>query len=176
MKKTINTFVCFLALSSIALAEPSQKTFFYGEHYLNNTSEPSRQAESWALCSASYDLSSQLYDEDSAVGKQLSQMANGAEVAIMMSHILSLDSENTTTESFSSNISYGKTLMSELPLTKRTSILAQFEIASDEEKGALVEQLANTTKVCAENSKLQQSYIDMYRDMVRQGLLVIPKD
>lgn len=161
-----------LAFSSASFADT---TFFHGKNHLLDDDNPNRQSESWATCAVSYDLSSAIVGVETAAGKQLAQMANGAEVAVMMTYLVSTLGDKSGSEAFNSNLAYAKVLMKELPETRRTSILAEFELAKRNGKGEeVIKKLASTTELCAKNSETQQVYIDTYREMIKIGLLTVP--
>jgi len=54
------------------------------------------------------------------------------------------------------------------------TLLADLEADSSEGNEAFLSDLGKTIEVCALNTEGQQTYIDLYRDLARSGLLTIP--
>jgi len=168
----------FSAIFSIgAIAEETGASYLDDRLFLE-IKDVNRQAESWAMCAATYDfMAAVLSEAQPARSRQLKDIANGAEMAVIMSMVSDgLDSEMTQ-ERFYSLWTMAKLAGSELPLTRRTMLAADAESSSDK-KGAKVffANLSATMSVCVKNLEAQQMYIDTWRELAKSGLLKLPSE
>jgi len=168
----------FSAIFSIgAIAEETGASYLDDRLFLE-IKDVNRQAESWAMCAATYDfMAAVLSEAQPARSRQLKDIANGAEMAVIMSMVSDgLDSEMTQ-ERFYSLWTMAKLAGSELPRTRRTMLAADAESSSDK-KGAKVffANLSATMSVCVKNLEAQQMYIDTWRELAKSGLLKLPSE
>lgn len=140
--------------------------------------DKNRQAEAWALCSASYTALSQILEKtDPATSKELSQLSNGAQMAVGMTFVaaLSLDDsldDGNAKQKFDASWRYAKIAMESMPDAQKVSLMARLERADTSEKiSDFLEDLSQTVETCIGNSQGQQMYIDMWRDLATSGLL-----
>lgn len=133
-----------------------------------------RQAEAWAMCAATYDyMAGILSDTQPARSKQLSELANGAEVAVTMAIVSDgLDSE-ISQDRFNALWSMAKLSGTELPKTRFTMLAAEAE-ADTGNNAVFLKNLTATLEVCIRNLEGQQMYIDTWRELAKSGLLQIP--
>ena len=128
-----------------------------------------RQAEAWAMCAAAYDATSEVLSESQpGRAKQFSELANGAELAVLISIVWDGLKPDLTPEAFDALWTAAKVAGSELPKTRRTFLLAEAE--------TFFAKLGETVKVCASNLESQQKYIDTWRELAKSGLLQLPSD
>lgn len=168
-----------LLLLILAILVPGTQLFAEeGKSYIDGSisfleiKDSHRQAEAWAMCSASYDLMAELLEESSpARSRQLSDLANGADLAVIISMVANKINDQMTPEKFDSVWTFSKLSGTELPKTRRTMLLAELE--SDTSEGSLnfIANLLKTVEVCAGNLKGQQTYIDLWREIAQSGLL-----
>jgi len=156
---------------------------YSGKSYVDATKsfldikDPHRQAEAWAMCAASYDVMAEILTSTApARAKQLADLANGAELAVIISMIANKLDKDMSPEKFNSLWSFSKISGAELPKTRRTILLAKFE--SDKSEGAVVfvADVSKTVEVCAANLEAQQTYIDIWRELATSGLLQMPAE
>jgi len=140
--------------------------------------DKNRQAEAWAACAATFEIFSEFYANDKPnVSTQLSQLSNGAELAVTMSMVINEINDDIDHVRFGSVWSYAQLAGSEMPKTYRASFLAQLELAnSEEEKEKFFTKLTNTFQICSDNSEGQQFYVDTWRELAKSGLLVTPEE
>ena len=148
--------------------------------------DPNREAEAWAVCTAAYEITAQIYaaEQLTAQAQEIHNLSNGAAVGVamalmwgVMNDLKGTDSE-TAIKRFNSTWDYSKRAMNSLPDAQATRILADQERLAGTNGGAdkFVRKMAATMKVCADNIESQQVYIDSWRELVKQGLLVLPKE
>lgn len=126
-----------------------------------------RQAEAWATCAAVYRIMSNLSDSP-AESTQYNNTGNGAEVAVLMTFMYSVISEdNPEPSKFYSTWEYAKTLMEAMPEAQSATIMADSKY---QETDKWVANLSATLLQCAGNVEFQQAYIDAYRAMLISGL------
>lgn len=152
-----------------------------GKSYVSDTvkildiEDPHREAQAWAICAASYDLLAEILQESSpARAKQLGDLANGAELAVIISIVMSELDADTTPEAFDSIWNFSKLSGGEIPKTMRTTLLADLESDTSSGKSKFLDDLGKTVAVCANNLDGQQKYIDLWRDLAKSGLLKFP--
>lgn len=146
--------------------------------------DPHRQAEQWAICSATFDTLAWLVTEagSPARGQQLRELANGAKVAVAMTFVS--DSMGRISElpadqarpAFASAWRFAQHSMASLPETEVTKLRAEFEAASQAgELEAFVGQLTATMEICGSNGDGQQMYVDLWRELLRSGMVTEPE-
>jgi len=173
MKKLIRIF--FMAAIAASLSSPilaSGKSYVAGAPKIADIEDSDREAEAWAMCAASYDLMAWMLDETNpAKAKQLTERANGAELAVTISMVTSELDEDTTPEKFKRLWEFSKLIGNALPTTMNTSLLADLESDDSEGKDVFIESLSKTVAVCIDNLAGQQMYIDIWRSLAKSGML-----
>jgi len=156
---------------------------YIGKSYVDATKgfleikDPNRQAEAWAMCAASYDVMAEILTSTApARSKQLADLANGAELAVMISMVANKLDKDLTPEKFNNLWGFSKISGAELPKTRRNVLLADFESDNSEGSVVFVADLSKTVEVCASNLEDQQTYIDIWRELATSGLLQMPSE
>ena len=145
--------------------------FLYSDKTIVNYEDVNRESEAWATCAAVYSIVSEVFSSKKALSKQYGDLSNGAELAVIMSHVKDGFTKDISPEKFNSLWLYSKTLGDLIPETRMTIILSEREILGEEGAEKFNEKLINTVKMCQENLDGQQMYIDMWRDLAKSGLL-----
>ncbi len=159
----------------------------FGEPYVDGSKsfleikDPNRQAEAWAMCAAAYDFAAELTaDSKPAHSQKLSEMANGAKLAITMSIVSeglreAANSDNIR-ERFSALWNMGKLAGESLPEISRTQLEVELESTPDGDVSIFLLNLFDTVDVCFRNAKAQQFYTDSWRDLYKSGMLKSPDE
>lgn len=167
-----------VALSLVVFAETSlaSDSFIKTDTEFLAIRDPYRQAEAWAVCSAVYDLYSEILKEDSPnLSLNLNNTARGAKVAIAMSQMgdlflnQNLEAEEILAK-FNTTWATAKMMMDSLPESASAAILGELEMASENQKVVWNQKLEETLAICSDNIKTQQFYIDQWREMMKRGL------
>ena len=169
MRKTI---LLLLAITSQAYA---QDTYLMGETSFRNIMDVNRQAESWGTCAAVYEITATLYEGEPKQVKKFQDLANGAKLSVIMTHVSDSIEKDTSVEAFDATWEYSKTLGDSIPETRKTSILADAEKLGEAGLEEYLLRLAETLKVCASNTDAQLIYIDLWRSLAKSGLLTFDK-
>ncbi|MGI9269879.1 MAG: hypothetical protein ACR2PE_05075 [Porticoccus sp.] len=128
-----------------------------------------RQAEAWATCSSVWNIMAELSSDSKAQAEEYHNLGNGAKMAIVMTFVTSVISEDTFDQKrFNATWRYAKTLMYSMPEVKSTSILADLESKGMD---AWFVDFGATMKHCTDNLESQQYYVDMWRSLATSGLL-----
>jgi hypothetical protein len=174
--KLIKPILVSVSLLSSCFVFAAEGTFLSGDVNFFKINDVDRQAESWASCAAAYDLVATFFPDEPNKAQQYRNFANGAEVAVIMSHVNEATYKDMTPAAFSAMWAYTKTLGDSLSSTRKTSILAEADQADDEVKqNALYKKLGATVNVCTDNLEAQQYYIDAWRDLAKSGMLAVEK-
>ncbi|WP_448548881.1 hypothetical protein [Thalassotalea fusca] len=104
--------------------------------------------------------------------KQLLDLARGAELAIVMAYVSTSISDETSVEQFDAIWKSSKAFSKSVPESMLTSILADAERMPDQDK--LIEKLSESMKVCSDNLKNRQDYIDLWRELSKSCILSLP--
>ena len=168
-----NVLVIVLAFFSIPVFG---QTFLIGNPSFKSINDVNREGESWAVCSATYDIMSELIGADTAQGLQYGQYANGAEVALTMALVSDGLTKSLEPKKFSALWSYAQLAGKEWPKTRMTYILAEGEKSGAKEIDAYITKLGNTMKVCMDNLETQQKYIDLWRELAKSGIVQLPTE
>jgi hypothetical protein len=140
-----------------------------------NIANVNREAEAWAMCAASYDLlSSLLKGSQPAQATYIADLANGAELAVMMAIVSRelLENEDISPAQFTALWSTAKTMMKKLPETSQKFLSAKIEQEGDK----AIPNLATTVKFCSDNQESQQYYVDYWRELSKSGLFQLPSE
>ena len=160
-------------------AEERGASYVDGSKYFLEIKNKNRQAEAWAMCSATYDAMAELLSEaQPARSQELKELANGAKIAVTMSLMSDcLNDPEITPERFNSLWKIAKLLGSELPKTRQTMLAAEAESAAGKKNAKIfIANLSATLAVCFKNLEGQQMYIDIWRELAKSGLLKLPDE
>jgi hypothetical protein len=133
-----------------------------------------RQSEAWGVCAAIFKITASFFPEGDAQKTQLLDFSRGAEVAVIMSHVSDGLAEDTSSEGFDSLWNFSKQLGISIPEARLTAILADEQRLGEKGQDQYINKLSTTMKVCSDNLKGQQMYIDIYRELAKKGLLATP--
>jgi hypothetical protein len=168
-------FITLLVCTSQLYAESNGKPYLDGSKPFLEIQDTNRQAEAWAMCAATYDITAELlFKSNPARARQIKDLGNGAKMAVTMSQVINDLSENITQEKFNAVWVMAKLSMTELPKTRTTMLLAEAE--SNPDKSAFMSNLNATLEVCIKNLEAQQMYIDTWRELAKSGLLQFNKE
>jgi hypothetical protein len=141
-----------------------------------------KQASLWATCAATYSFVAELARKEGQEqqAKFSEDVSRGASVAVAMTYMVKFLSDDTYSEEdkisqFGTRWESAKQLMSALPESRMTYLLAQLEGSSSKESAEFMDKLTETVRVCTDNEKGQQGYIDIYREMAASGMLTSPR-
>ncbi len=168
--KTLKLCIIFFTISftllSPATKADNQDSFIKGSSPFNLIKDVKREAEAWATCAATYEITSQMYAKDKpATSKQLHQHANGSKLSILMAIALKSHHEISSKE-LTSLWEYGQLQVESLPDIQETAILALLEQAEDKKgQDDWLGKLAKTLDICNENAEGQQMYVDAWREL-----------
>lgn len=135
------------------------------------------EAKAWAKCVVTYRFFSEVFSESKpAVSKQYSNMANGANLAIVMSVVSRSMQENQDNFNFPSVWNTAKTTAeSEVELqTNALQVIFETDTREDSMLKLGVELGETNLETCSANATLQQMYVDLWRDLSASGLLSQP--
>jgi len=167
-----NAILLLLAIASHTYA---QETYLVGDTSFRNIKDVNQQAESWGTCVAAYEIATTLYEGDPEQVKKFQDLANGAKLSVIMTHVSDSIEKDTSVAAFDATWAYSKTLGDSISATRKTSILAEAEKLGDKGLEEYLMRLAATLKVCASNTDAQQTYIYLWRSLVKSGLLTFDK-
>jgi len=136
--------------------------------------DSNRQAEAWAMCAAVYNVMSENTEGQPAGYRHLHALRNGAELAVIMSMALDSINSDMTSERYSTLWAKAKLAGSELPKAKLRILAAEAESLSVKGSDKFIDKLTATFNICVSNLEGQQKYIDVWRDMAKNGLLLSP--
>jgi len=137
-----------------------------------------RQAEAWGMCAATYDFAAKIFSEEQpARSQQLSDLANGAEVAVTMAIVSDGLDPEISQDRFNALWSMAKLSGTEIPKTSMTMLTAEAESYADKNtKLVFLENLSATLEICFKNLEGQQVLIDTWRELAKSGLLQVPRE
>lgn len=133
-----------------------------------------RQSQAWGICSAVYKITASFLPEQNAQAKQLLDFARGAELAVIMTHVSDGITKDISPERFSTLWLFSKQLGDSIPETSLTAVLADRERLGEEGQEQFVNKLTATMTICSDNLKDQQTYIEIWRELAKSGLLKSP--
>lgn len=134
-----------------------------------------RQAETWAVCAASYDVMSTIMEAESpARAKQLSDLGHGAKLAAGMTLIVNDLEPDISTERFKTLWSNAQDAMTDWPQVQLSAILADAEELGTERSQEFGKRLSATVVICINNLEGQRMYIDTWQELINSGLLKAP--
>ncbi|WP_461517759.1 hypothetical protein [Porticoccus sp.] len=178
-KKTVSIAVCIIWLLYIVDVHASESGISYinaDEPFLEIT-EVNRQAEAWAMCSAAYDTLAYIVSDSSpARSQQLSELAGGAEIAIIMATVADSLHDEMTQEKFDAVWNIAKSVSTEMPGSMRTFLAAEIASTSNTGTSTFFDNLSATVTVCVKNLPSQEFYIGMWRELAKSGLRYSPDE
>lgn len=136
--------------------------------------DSNRQAEAWAMCAAVYNVISENITGQPAGSRHLHALKNGAELAVTMSMALDSTNSGMTSEHYSALWTKATLAGTELPKAKLRILAAEAESLSVKGSDKFIDKLTATFNICVSNLEGQQIYIDVWREMVKKGLLSSP--
>jgi hypothetical protein len=178
MKRLIISLVFFSLLQSSAYAENnpiSEKGFIKGPPIFAVNEDPLREAESWAVCSVAYATLESLSEDGSSEARIFGNLANGAEIAIIVSQVAPLMNEkdlrnNSFNKRFKAAWMMGKVMSESLIETNSNAFALEIEYSL--KNGNIKEfmsRLNATMDICNLNKDTQQRYIDLWRVLFKEG-------
>lgn len=172
--KRTSFLALLLVLPGLAIAE--ENSYLSVDGPIIQIENVNRQAEAWGTCAAAYDVMAMFFESQPAQAQQLKNFGNGAELAVIMTHVSDGLDPDMGQEGFSALWNYSKTLAESIPETRRTMILADAESAGEDGADEFLQRVTNTVKTCVANLEGQQVYIDTWRELAKSGLLSIPEN
>lgn len=167
----LGVFVATSIASTVLLAAETD-SYINGDIPFLSIADVNREAEAWATCAAAYDISSTMMEKSKpAEAAHMHEMANGAEMAVLMSMVADEMKKDMTPEKFGAVWTYSKMASREIPKTRLNIIMADAERLGSAAKDEFIKKLANTIAICASNAESQQTYIDMWRNLAKSGIL-----
>ncbi len=136
-----------------------------------------RQAETWAVCAASYDIMSTIMEPKAPDrAKQIADLGMGARVALGMSMVANELEPDISQERFNELWASPSLAMAEMPQVQLNSILSDAESMGTEGAEAFGKKINATVVICIDNLKSQQMYIDTWQQLAESGLLQMPQN
>ena len=174
----ITCLAVMLSLLGISLASAADKPAYVdGSIPFVEIKDVDRQAETWAVCAASYDLMSTIMEPKAPDrAKQIADLGNGARVALGMSLVINDLQPDISQEQFNTLWEEPSLAMTELPQNQLYSILADAEKLGTEGAEAFGKKINATVVICINNLRGQQMYIDTWSQLAESGLLQIPQN
>lgn len=173
MRRVIFLAALLLFIPSVLLAEA--RSYVTDSIKIIDIEDVHRESQAWGICAAAYDLLAEIIQESMpARARQLADLANGAELAVTMSMVVDGFDSDITPERFSRLWSFSKLSGAEIPKAMMNTLLADLEEDSSEGNEEFLSDLGKTVEVCILNTEGQQTYIDIYRDFAKSGLLAAP--
>lgn len=164
-----NSLILLLALCSGVTQGKEQDSYLSSTAPFITYENINDEVLAWATCAATMDILAEVYKSDNpSTSEQLNNLANGAEVAILMSQVSRvLSKDDFEVSELNATITYGKMQMDEAPNVQKQVILSELELEGLE---LVTTKLTTTLKLCSENNELQKIYVDMMRDLARSGI------
>ncbi len=176
--KIIFLFLVLLSSSaSVVRSSVQSKTYVDASKPLAQIIDVNRRAEAWAMCAATYELMSEILSKaQPSRSLQLSELANGAKVAVIMTVFIDGFDDNIAPERFNALWKTAILAGATLPKTRRTFLDAEAEIATGNKTSKFITTLSATTEVCIKNLPDQQMYIDAKNELMKSGLFKFPNE
>jgi len=169
MRKSI---LLFLAITSNTYA---QDTYLNGGTSFRDIEDVNKEAESWGTCAAAYEIAAKLYEGDPEQIKKFQDLAKGAKLSVIMTHVSDSIEKSTSVEAFDTTWEYSKPLGDSISESRKASILAEAEELGDAGLKEYLLKLSETLKVCASNTDAQKIYIELWKSLAESGLLTFEK-
>lgn len=175
--------VTLLMLTPFAEAAQTARAPYVTQEQFDPRGDKHELARTWSICAALYNTLSSLNRawEKPAQAEHFNNLGNGAEVAVAMTFVVDAfgtSAENISQSRFNATWEYAKVAMKEMPSVQQTEINANLEMGmkGTTELADEIQAIVNGATVCIKNAKLQQTYIDMWRELAMSGLLALPED
>jgi len=167
-----------LSLFAIAVVNAAETSAYVdGGTPFGAIEDVNRQAENWAVCAASYDIMSTIMaPEAPARAKQLSDLGNGARVALGISLVANDLSPDMSQERFNALWANSEAAMEEWPQAQLYSILADAERSAIEGVEAFGKKINASVVICINNLESQRKHIETWQQLVKSGLLKPPEN
>lgn len=172
--KGIFTAWLFITLyaSELSLSKDMySESYIEGDHQFSANKDKQIEANSWAMCNASYSMLAKINENESpAYALKLNQFGNGASVALVMTYYMRMETaENGSTfnQDFARAWRYGQSMKEPLIDVAATHIASNFETEGID---VSLVKLLNTVEICVGNLDLQQAYIDAWRKLREAGI------
>ena len=177
-ERKIKFLAVLLGLLGISLANAADDPAYVdGSKPFVEIEDIDRQAETWAVCAASYDIMSTIMESKSpGRAKQIADLGIGARVALGMSLVVNDLEPDISRERFNELWTIPSLAMAELPQAQLNSILADAEGMGTEGAEAFGKKINATVVICINNLKSQQMYIDTWKQLAENGLLQTPQN
>lgn len=176
-------FLAALLIPAFAYADGSGRAPYVTQKQFLFSGDKHEQARTWATCAALYNTLSGLYQlrDNPAQAKEFNNLGNGAEVAVAMTFVVSAfgaSLENVSPSRFNATWDFAKVAMKEMPSAQQTTISANIEMGM---KGTTelkneVQAVIDGATICIKNRELQQTYINIWRELATSGLLTLQKE
>lgn len=156
-------FLFLLIFISPVTSAQSTKTFFSTDVPFSNK-DVTVNIDEWGVCAAIYDLFSELQKTEApATSEQFYELANGARMALAMRYLSAIKE----TDDPGARGEMAILLMNNVPETKLTQIMADAELTGFNSK--FVDKATASLEVCMANGKLQQFWVDAWRELYSSG-------
>lgn len=164
--------------SSTALAknDPEGVSYLTSDGPIAAIVDANDEGRAWATCTAAYNIASHIMKgmDQPARAKQLSELANGASIAVAASLLLNGLTDNITPQRFNSLFTYSKVALNAWPETAMTNMVADAESLGSEGADVFYANIFATMSACMKNLDAQQAYVDAWRELAKSGLLKVP--
>ena len=172
-----------LLTPNMSNAEANSPTPYVSQEQFQLRGDKHEQARTWATCAALYNTMAALNQSvwnNPKQAEQFNNMGNGAEVAVGITFVVSAlgtSIEEILQSRFNATWDFAKVAMKEMPSVVQTAINANIERGK---KGTTaikdeIQAIIDGTTICMKNVELQQTYIDIWRELATSGLLTLPK-
>ena len=154
--------ICIIPMTSLAATSflDTDKPFIVIE-------DEHDRAQAWGTCAAAYDLMSMMQAKASpAYSKQMSDLSNGATIALYMDYIMGLKGDDSSSQ-FSARVKMAQVLQESIPDTQLTAMLSMGEQL--EHNKTWINLITGTVNLCLSNRESQQGLINLWRQMYASG-------
>ncbi|MDT0603426.1 hypothetical protein [Thalassotalea castellviae] len=173
MKIKLVLLIILMPLTSLCNANDGESYHATNKKFLE-IKDVNHQAQAWGICSAVFKITATFFPEQNAQARQLLDFARGAELAVIMTHVSDGLDKDISPERFSALWSFSKQLGDSIPEASLTGIQADMERLGKDGQEQFINKLSASMKICSDNLKAQQSYIELWRELAKSGLLKNP--
>ena len=156
------SIVCIVPMTSLAATSflDTDKPFIVIE-------DEHDRAQAWGTCAAAYDLMSMMQAKASpAYSKQMSDLSNGATLALFMDYIMGVGSDVSSSQ-FSARVKMATVLQDGIPETQLSAMLSSGEQLQHNK--TWINLITGTINLCMSNLETQQELINLWREMYASG-------
>jgi len=170
LKKT--SLILFFVAAQCIASEDNMSYLESDEQFIRIL-DKNREAEAWATCAVVYSITASYYeDENQEQAAVWKNQANGATLAVAMSHFSTIfEEDDVSKERFESTWELAQVLAKGIPETRLAIILADKKSLEKSGSDLFPQKLAETLRVCHGNLEAQQAYIDLWRELFKTGML-----